>query len=165
VDQHEQNPIPDQRVKHLEMVQAVIARLGNDGFLVKGWAVTTSSIFLGFAVNAKAESLALVSLVPTVFFWGLDTYYLRAERLFRVFYERVRVAGPGYAPFGMDATSQTFLDTLKNGPQGDTGSYWKTAWRPTLRYLYLGLVAASVLVAVIIFQWDPITSSPRAGSP
>jgi len=35
------------------MVQAVITRLGNDSFLVKGWAVTVNGVFLGFAVSSK----------------------------------------------------------------------------------------------------------------
>lgn len=34
----------DQRIKHLDMLQAVIGRLGNDSFLVKGWAVTVAGV-------------------------------------------------------------------------------------------------------------------------
>lgn len=29
----------DARIKHLDMVQAVVARLGGNGFVVKGWAI------------------------------------------------------------------------------------------------------------------------------
>ncbi len=34
----------------MEMLQAVIGRLGNDSFLIKGRAVTVAAAFLGSAV-------------------------------------------------------------------------------------------------------------------
>lgn len=36
----------DRRIKHLELIQAVVGRLGNDGFLMKGWALTVAGAFL-----------------------------------------------------------------------------------------------------------------------
>jgi hypothetical protein len=153
--------LPEQRVKHLELIQAVITRLGNDSFLVKGWAVTVSGVFLGFSVTSKHAGLALVSILPATFFWGLDTYYLRAERLFRALYERARVAGPGYVPFGMDATSRDFLVTVRAGSHAEVASFWRTAWRPTLRYLYVGLVVAALVVAAVVSRWGSEKSTPK----
>ncbi len=74
----------DKQIKHLEMIQAVVARLAGNSFLIKGWALTLTGAFLGFAVNKSSSGLAAAALIPIVFFWGLDTYYLRAERLFTV---------------------------------------------------------------------------------
>lgn len=141
--------LADQRVKHLEMIQAVITRLGNDSFLIKGWAVTVNSVFLGFAVSSKEPRLAVVAILPAVLFWGLDTYYLRSERLFRVFYERVRLGAEEVEPFGMNATAPDFVSTL-GGADAENADYWKTTRRPTLAVLYGGLVAAAVLVAVAV---------------
>jgi hypothetical protein len=36
----ESQEIDERRVKHLEMIQAVVARLGNNAFLIKGWSIT-----------------------------------------------------------------------------------------------------------------------------
>lgn len=44
------------------MIQAAIGRLGNDSFLVKGWAVTVAGVFFGFAVNGSTSALAFASL-------------------------------------------------------------------------------------------------------
>jgi hypothetical protein len=74
------------RQKHLELIQGAIDRLGGNGFLLKGWAVTVAGAFLGFAVDARNPLLALVAILPTVAFWGLDAYFLRCERLFRRLY-------------------------------------------------------------------------------
>jgi hypothetical protein len=140
--------LPEQRIKHLEMVQAVIARLGNDSFLIKGWAITVVGVFLGLAVNSQKPLLALISIVPTLMFWGLDTYYLRSERLFRLFYERVRLGGEDYLPFSMEGTAPAFVDSL-SGKDREIARWFKTAWRPTLRWLYIALVLAAVAVAII----------------
>lgn len=83
---------------HLEMIQAVIARLGGNGFLIKGWALTLAGVFVGLAVNGKDCSFALVGAVSALLFWGLDAYFLRAERRFRGLYERVRSSDPGLPP-------------------------------------------------------------------
>lgn len=32
------------RIKHLELIQAVIGRLGINGFLMKGWALTVAGV-------------------------------------------------------------------------------------------------------------------------
>jgi hypothetical protein len=50
--------------KHMDYVQAVIARLANNSFLMKGWALTISSATLGFAVTQKHFGLAPAALVP-----------------------------------------------------------------------------------------------------
>ena len=134
-----------ERLKHLELIQAVISRLGNDSFLVKGWAVTVCGVFLGLAVSSSTPELALVSLAPTLLFWMLDSYYLRSERLFRVFYERARTAGPGYVLLGMDGTSDDFVKSLDVDERKRLGR-WKTLWRPTLFWLYLALAGAAALV-------------------
>jgi hypothetical protein len=143
-----EDEMPEQRIKHLEMVQAVIARLGNDSFLVKGWAVTIAGIFLGLAVNSKKPALALVSLVPTGVFWILDTYYLRSERIFRRFYEHVRTGGDTYVPFKMDAMSPDFLNSLTEHERKKVG-WWGTLVRPTLAWLYAGLALAALVVALL----------------
>ncbi|MEV0118514.1 hypothetical protein AB0H77_35590 [Streptomyces sp. NPDC050844] len=93
--------ISDQQVKHLEFIQAVVTRLGNGSFLIKGWALTAAGIF--FAVLSKNLSwkVALTGFVPIVGFWLLDSYYLRQERLFRKLYDAVRLPGSTVEPFFM----------------------------------------------------------------
>lgn len=100
----------DARIKHLDLIQAAITRLAGNGFLMKGWALTLAGIFFGFAVESKEWRLALVSILPTVAFWGLDTYFLRSERLFRELYRRVATRDANIPPFFMDATGREFVE-------------------------------------------------------
>jgi len=134
------------RIKHLELIQAVISRLGTNGFLVKGWAITAAGIFLGFAVDRASWELAVVSLMPTFGFWGLDAYFLRCERLFRHLYNRVRVGDDSIAPFYMSATGQTFV-----GRAPRKASSWLTAFgRPAMSLFYGSIVSATILVVFLI---------------
>lgn len=139
----------DERIKHLELIQAVIARLGSNGFLVKGSAVTITTALIGLAVNSDDAGLALAALVPALAFWGLDTYFLRAERLFRELYEYVR-EDRGVEPFFMGATTEKFIGLLPGGSGKRVASKWRTALRPTLVIFYLALAGAAVLSAILI---------------
>jgi hypothetical protein len=142
--------LDDRHIKHLEMIQAVIGRLGNDSFLVKGWAITVAGVFFGFAIEAKNWRLAIASIMPTLAFWGLDAYFLRSERLFRALYDRVRRTPTEIEPFFMGATGDAFVKSLSDGRESHPYSLWRTLRRPTLALLYGALVAAGVLTAIAI---------------
>lgn len=103
-------PFSEGRMKHLDMVQSVVARLGGNGFVVKGWAVTVAGAFLGFGITRENGWLALAGSVPTCLFWFLDASFLRSERAFRVLFEQVRM-GEAEA-FFMNATAPAHLASL-----------------------------------------------------
>ena len=78
-------------IKHLEMIQGIINRLGRDSFLIKGWSTVIPSVMILFAsrYNIPFEYICFLLLFPFVF-GGLDAYYLWKERLFRGLYDEVR---------------------------------------------------------------------------
>ncbi len=81
-----------QVVKHLEMIQAIINRLGHDSFLVKSWSMTllVAGIVLVSRNELQSGYIALAFLIPVTGFWILDGYFLWQERLFREIYNEVR---------------------------------------------------------------------------
>jgi hypothetical protein len=103
---------PD-RVKHLEMIQAVVARLVNEAALIRGWALTVSSAFFGLAAASLSARIAAVGLLPVVAFWGLNAYYLRAERQYRSLFDRVRRRDAGVESFCMNARGTPVVDGEK----------------------------------------------------
>ena len=98
-----QTMTPDE-VRHLEMIQAVIDRLANNSFLVKGWALTLASATYAFSVQTSEGSIAVVGMFGVVAFWTLDAYYLRSERLFRALYDSVRFNRSHTHPYSMDVS-------------------------------------------------------------
>jgi hypothetical protein len=142
---HDYSSFEDHRVRHLEMIQGVISRLGTDSFLVKGWAVTLSGAFLGFAIQGEDSGLALAGLLPALVMWGLDAYFLGVERLFRALHNAVRTGNPPVEPFFMAATHPAFAASAAP----------KATWRaallsPTLSLFYGTLVVSAVVVAVLL---------------
>ena len=84
----------EKAVKHLEMIQAIINRLGNNSFRVKGASlaiIITAGVLTPRGLNVLPYVLSLTVLIPIILgFWTLDGYYLWQERLFRQVYEEVR---------------------------------------------------------------------------
>lgn len=78
----------DQRL-HLQFIQNVITRMNADSFQVKTWTVSIIVALAALAVNSKNYMYILISVVPTILFWTLDSYYLQQERKFRGLYKDV----------------------------------------------------------------------------
>ena len=90
---------------HLQMIQSVIARMAQNSFALKGWAVALISAIFALSANDTNTHVALVAYLPAVVFWALDSYYLLQERLFRRLYDSVRMLHAGAADttdFSMD---------------------------------------------------------------
>jgi len=74
--------------EHLKLVQAVIARMAGNSFLLKGWSV---SLVAGLSALTKAQSdrsFAWIALGVVAVFALLDAYYLALERAYRSLYDR-----------------------------------------------------------------------------
>ncbi len=131
------------RIKHMEMIQAVVGRLAGNSFLVKGWSITVTGVFLGFALDRDNSGLAVAAILPILIFWALDAYYLRSERLFRALYDRVREFDPSVEPFFMGATSETFAAKAADA------SSWPFR-RFAVAAVYGALLVATVAVIIVI---------------
>jgi hypothetical protein len=132
------------QVKHMEMIQTVIARMAGNSSLVRGWALTLTGALLGFAVDRSDSGLAATALIPVAFFWGLDTYYLRTERLFRALYNSVRTNAT-HDPFYMSATDEQFVKSA-----GKT-VLWRNVFRaPTLFAFYFSLGLVTVVLVIVL---------------
>ncbi|MGW6400678.1 hypothetical protein [Streptomyces sp. NPDC055134] len=97
--------LDDGQIRHLELIQAVVARMGNNSFLIKGWALTLMGVLLAFAAGNGSRTVAATGFVPIVAFWLLDGYFLYKERLFRRLYDKVRRPGSDIEPFSLDASA------------------------------------------------------------
>jgi hypothetical protein len=93
------------RIKHLEFIQANIARMSNHSSTARNWGITVAAGLL--AVNATRPSCAIVWALPLVVivFAFLDHFYLRTERKFRSLYNKVRLE-PDDAPVTFELSTK-----------------------------------------------------------
>lgn len=98
----EESRYSSEQIKHLEFIQAVVSRLGNGSFLIKGWTLTLMAAFIGLFLKDPDQKTIAAALVPLIGFWFLDGYFLRQERLFRKLYDQARIPGWPVEEFSMN---------------------------------------------------------------
>jgi len=104
----------ENRLKHLEMIQEIISRMASNSFALKGWAVTLVAGIFALAGKDTEKMYFLLAYLPIVVFWGLDSYYLLQERLYRALYDKVRKMPVEEVDFSMRASIIEFKSDKNN---------------------------------------------------
>jgi hypothetical protein len=124
----------DAKLKHLEFIQAVIARMATNSFLFKGWAITIATALAAFAAVDTRAALLAIALVSTVLFWGLDGYYLWLEHAFIKLHNVVA------------AKDEADIDFVMEPDKSNAVCEWfKTCWRPHLWLFYGAIIVIDVI--------------------
>lgn len=132
----------EKKVNYLQMIQGVINRMAANSFALKGWAVTLVAGIFALAGKDTDKMYFLISYVPILVFWGLDSYYLLQERLYRALYNKARkMKENDIAEFSLSATTDEFGNDKKC-------SYRNCLKSPTEIGFYLPL--ALLCTAIII---------------
>ena len=126
----------ESKIKHLELIQAVITRLSEHSFRLKTFGLIQVVGAMVALVSGKVN--ALVFFVPvgaSLVIWGLDAWFLREERAYRALFDHVRKLDEGDVDFSMDAG-------------GRREKLVSVALSSTLSVFYPMLVGVSLIVAL-----------------
>lgn len=98
----------EEKLKHLEFIQAVIARLNSNSFQLK--AVTTTLVTALIALYASTSKLEflLIGTIPTFIIWCVDAHYLHTEKKYIELYNNasgIEVSNTVISIFSMDISS------------------------------------------------------------
>ncbi len=134
----------EKKLKHLEMIQAVISRMAKNSFLLKGWNVVLVSAIFALASGESKSQLACLAYLPATVFWLLDGYFLRQERLFRKLYDKVRLMGEDDIDFSMNTSPV----------EAEVVSWLKVTWSITLRWFHgaILLTITAVWLVPMVFR-------------
>lgn len=77
------------KIKHLDYIQNTISRMADNSFKIRGVCVTVVSAFLGLYIKINEPKVLLITCIPIITFWMLDSYYLQQERKFRCLYNNL----------------------------------------------------------------------------
>lgn len=103
----------EKKISHLNMIQSIITRMGNNSFALKEWSVGIMIAVYAFAGNSNVKAV-IVTLMPLIVFWFIDTYYLMLERKFRCLYDDVRIKDEEDIDFSMNPNDVKInLDEIK----------------------------------------------------
>ena len=131
----------DKKMKHMEMIQGVINRMASNSFTLKCWAVTLVAGIFALASKDANRKFFLVTCVPILIFWGLDSYYLLQERRYRALFEKVRNTKENAIDFSMNAS----LPQFKTG----NNKYLYCLFSTTEILFYIPLAVLVVVIIVI----------------
>lgn len=129
------------KITHLEMVQGIINRMANNSFMLKGWAVTLVAGIFALASKDTDKLYFLIAYIPIVVFWGLDSYYLLQERLYRALYNKVRLLNEKDIDFSMKATKEEF--------NSEKNCFFSCLLSKTEIWFYLPLALVCTIVIII----------------
>jgi len=129
------------KLKHLDYIQAAIARMATNSFLFKGWAITIAAGLAAFAAVESRTALLVLALVSTAMFWGLDGYYLWLERGFVKLHSEVAAKDESEIDFSMAVDkTHAFARWLKT-----------CVCRPHL-WLFYGAIIVIDVVGIILIR-------------
>lgn len=101
--------------KEIDLIQACINRMANNSFLLKGWCVSLILAVLALSKEQLIFSNGWFVFIPIVLFWGLDTYFLRLERMYRKLYQWVIGNRPkGNVEYLYDLNAYRFKHDVEN---------------------------------------------------
>lgn len=126
---------------HLSIIQSTVQRMGNNSFLLKGWAVLIIVAIFTFAGEQNNVQCILFTVIPLIVFWGLDTYYLQLERKYRMPYDEVRLKKEEDIDFDMN-----FNNVATTVGNANKISYFKCLFSKTEVLFYLTCIVTTVLV-------------------
>ena len=79
--------------KEIDLIQAIITRMANNSFLLKGWLVSLIAVILALNKDSLLQpnnvNLYFILIIPVFIFWYLDAYFLQIERRYRELYKWV----------------------------------------------------------------------------
>lgn len=127
----------DLQVKELEMIQAIINRLGSYGASLKNYCLTLVTAICGAAITLQRPIVAALSLLPILIFALLDAQYLRIERRFRGLFDQTAQRQWGSPPL--------FSINLQAAP---VIGYWCVLVSWSILNFYLPLLIAVLLIVI-----------------
>jgi hypothetical protein len=130
--------------QHLEFIQNVITRMNTNSFQIKGMAITIVSALLAIYASTSNEMFIFISIVPTLLFWFLDSYYLQQERKFRGVYNNVCGLKNDVEIKPYEMPIQKF--------QGGQYCFYKVFFSKTIACLY-GTIVALLFVSGLILKF------------
>ena len=136
----------EKKMKHLEMVEGIIERMGNNSFQLKGWAVTLVSIIGALSAQGSDRRFFLLSFLPLVAFWLLDSFYLQKERKYRILYKNIYIKEESKIDFNMDTRNIVMSDK-----EASRICYFKCLFSIT-EVLFYGVIAVAILVLAFILK-------------
>ncbi|GAA2223256.1 hypothetical protein GCM10010413_15380 [Promicromonospora sukumoe] len=147
-----EGPSGEDRRKHLELVQAVVARMAAASGNVKTWLLPVVIALYGFSITEGSVALALLGLATVILSMYVDANYLRVERDFRGLYDAVARNTRPVRAFSLDpsGTAAPVPPGSWRGLLAASARRWVPGWRVWRSWSILPFYGALLLIGLVI---------------
>lgn len=133
------------KLKHLDMIEAIIERMSKNCFQLKGWTMTLVVAVSALASQGSDRRFIALAFMPILGFWILDSFYLQQERKYKLLYKNIAIKLEEDIDFNLDSSlatgSATELERL---------CFFKCMFSFTEVWFYLLIALAMIVLAVIL---------------
>lgn len=130
---------------HLQMIQDIITRMGQNSFFIKECAVGVM-VAIYALVKDESSKAVIISIIPTIVFWALDAYYLRLERMYRYLYDAVRDKDEKDIDYDM-----SFKKIKVNMNDVKKYCYFRVLFSKTIWPIYVTCIATTLIIYLVNF--------------
>lgn len=99
--------MPEKKIKHIEMIEAIIERMAKNSFQLKGWSMTLIAVVGAISAQGSDKRFILLAFIPIIGFWVLDSFYLQQERKYKQLYKNVVTKDETQIDFCLDTSRAT----------------------------------------------------------
>ena len=132
----------ENKIKHLEMIENIIERMGHNSFQLKGWAVTLVTIIGALSSRETDRKFFILAFIPLIAFWCIDSFYLQSERKYKHLYKSVLKK--------LDSEIDFRMDTEGIEVKGTTMRYVSCLFSKTEAPFYGTILVAIIVIAVLL---------------
>lgn len=138
--------MPEKKIKHIEMVEAIIERMARNSFQLKGWSMTLITLVGAISAQGSDKRFIVLAFIPNLGFWILDSFYLQQERKYKQLYKNIIKKDETQIDFNLDANNLT-----ENDDEKKRHCIWKCMFSITEIGFYL-LIAVALLALVVVLK-------------
>lgn len=131
-------------IQYLQMIQSTIDRMSTTSAIFKGFCATIVSGIFAISFTDTNKWILLLTLVPILFFFMLDVYYLRLEKRFRALYNSVR-KGEKEVDFDLTPPATKELKIKE-------AALWYCVKSPSIFLFYIPVFMTSILMIILKFS-------------
>lgn len=133
-------------IEHMKMTQDIITRMNKNSFQLKSWMLTIVSACLALFGSSSNVAYIWISIVPTIVFWSLDSFYLKEERKYVALHEKLVEMFNENKP----TKNIKFFDLSTKNYKGSRYNFFAVLFSKTERRLYLSTVILLVIAGIIL---------------
>lgn len=138
--------MPEKKIKHIEMIEAIIERMAKNSFQLKGWSMTLITLVGAISAQGSDKRFILLAFIPILGFWILDSFYLQQERKYKQLYKNVTEMDESKIDFNLDASKATGTNE-----EMDCLCFFKCMFSIT-EICFYPLIAIALIVLVIVLK-------------